>query len=172
MNLPNRLTMFRVMLIPLFLSLLPVSRIGAVGVFALACFTDWLDGFIARRQNLITNFGKLMDPLADKLLVAAALVAMVELGCIPAWIAILIISREFLVTGLRLAALEKRVVIAAGYWAKWKTAVTMVMIGFVLADFPGAAAYYAGQTLIWLSVGLTVASAAEYIARNYKLLKS
>ena len=120
MNLPNKLTMFRVVLIPVFIVVLmsgliaePASRYIAVVIFCIASFTDYLDGHIARKYNLVTNFGKFMDPLADKLLVSAAMICMIELGMLPAWVVIIIISREFIITGFRLIAAEGGLVIAA-----------------------------------------------------------
>lgn len=127
MNLPNKLTMFRVILIPVFIIVLmagvfsePLNRYIGVAVFCIASFTDYLDGNIARKYNLVTNFGKFMDPLADKLLVSSALICMIELGMLPAWIVIIIISREFIITGFRLIAVENGVVIAASWWGKNK----------------------------------------------------
>ena len=123
MNLPNKLTIFRVILIPVFIIALmsgiipePVNRYVGVVIFCVASFTDYLDGHIARKYNLVTNFGKFMDPLADKLLVSSALICMIELGFLPAWIVIIIISREFIITGFRLIAAEGGLVIASSWW--------------------------------------------------------
>ena len=139
MNLPNKLTMFRVILIPVFIIVLmagvfsePLNRYIGVAVFCIASFTDYLDGNIARKYNLVTNFGKFMDPLADKLLVSSALICMIELGMLPAWIVIIIISREFIITGFRLIAVENGVVIAASWWGKIKTVMQMAMIIVVM----------------------------------------
>ena len=152
MNLPNKLTIFRVILIVPFVLLLlgEGSRWGwfealfggileyvdyiALAVFAVASLTDLVDGHIARKYNLVTNFGKFMDPLADKLLVCAAMIALVELGRIPAWVVIVIISREFIISGFRLVAADNNVVIAASYWGKFKTAFQMVMVCLMIAD--------------------------------------
>jgi len=133
MNLPNKLTLFRVILVPAFLILVSVKEIPfnvtlATIVFIIAAYTDHLDGKIARRDNLITNFGKFMDPLADKLLVTSALIALVEFNLIGAWIAVLIIAREFAVSGLRTIAASENVVIAASIWGKIKTTTQIVAI--------------------------------------------
>jgi len=169
MNLPNQLTILRILLIPAFLLLLFAGyRYSAISVFLLASATDWLDGFVARKLNLITNFGKFMDPLADKLLVAAALIAMVELSMLSAWIVVVIISREFIITGFRLVAADNNIVIAAGMLGKLKTVAQMVMIIYLLFEFGGVLA----DILIWVSVILTIASAVEYIMNNWHVLKS
>ena len=173
MNLPNSITMFRVALIPLFLIALlsgwismPEARIVSVIIFALASVTDFLDGYLARKMNLVTNFGKFMDPLADKLLVCAALIAMVQLGDIPAWLAILILSRELLITGFRTIAASDGIVLAASSAAKLKTASQMLMIIIVLLNFDSVVFRMLGTALIWISALLTVISAAEYLIKN------
>ena len=137
MNLPNKLTMLRILLIPVFmvfveLDSLPGHMLWAFAVFVAASLTDMIDGKIARKYNLITDFGKFMDPLADKILVTAALVYFIPLGLAPAWVVILILAREFLVTSLRLIAAGKGIVIAADRWGKYKTATTMVWIAYAL----------------------------------------
>ncbi len=131
MNLPNKLTILRVILIPFFVVFLlgaetfgPWSVYVALAIFVIASLTDMLDGKIARKYNLVTNFGKFMDPLADKLLVVSALVCYVDMGRIPSWIVLIIIAREFIISGFRLVAAESGIVIAASYWGKIKTAVT------------------------------------------------
>ena len=152
MNLPNKLTIFRVFLILPFVLLLLGESGGwgwyralfggileyvdyiALAIFIIASLTDLIDGKIARKYGLVTNFGKFMDPLADKLLVSAAMIALVELGRIPAWIVIVIISREFIISGFRLVAADKGVVIAASYWGKFKTTFQMVMVCLMIAD--------------------------------------
>ncbi len=145
MNLANKLTLLRVALIPFMLLALyilpePINIYVGAAIFFIASVTDFVDGYIARSRNLITDFGKFMDPLADKLLVAAALVYMTEVGMIPSWVTIIIISREFIVSGIRLVAASNGTVLAASMWGKIKTAVTMVMIPYVLLDF--AIPYY------------------------------
>lgn len=174
MNLPNKLTMARVIMIPVFLVVLlsgvipePMNRYIAVIIFIVASFTDYLDGHIARKYNLVTNFGKFMDPLADKLLVAAAIISMVELGDIAAWIVIVIISREFIITGFRLIAVEANVVIAASWWGKTKTFSQMAMIIVVLSGIGGIL----GQILIYASTILTIISGVDYIVKNKSVLK-
>ena len=128
MNLPNKLTVLRVIMIPFFVVMLMLDgganqmyRYIAAAIFIIASFTDFLDGSIARKYGLVTNFGKFMDPLADKLLVCSALICLIELGQLPAWMVLIIISREFIISGFRLVASDNGVVIAASYWGKWKT---------------------------------------------------
>ncbi len=176
MNLPNKLTLARVIMIPVFLVVLlsgivtePLNRYIAVVIFIIASFTDYLDGHLARKYNLVTNFGKFMDPLADKLLVAAALISMVELEDIAAWIVIVIISREFIITGFRLIAVETGVVIAASMWGKAKTVSQMIMIIIVLSGaFQGN---IIEQILIYVSAVLTIISGVDYIVKNINVLK-
>ncbi|HPF28653.1 MAG TPA: CDP-diacylglycerol--glycerol-3-phosphate 3-phosphatidyltransferase, partial [Lachnospiraceae bacterium] len=134
MNLPNKLTLLRMILIPFFVFFLLTEYAGnyseyiALGIFVVASLTDFLDGYIARKYELVTNFGKFMDPLADKLLVSSAMICFVELGRMPAWIVIVIISREFIISGFRLIAVDNRVVIAASWWGKFKTAFQIIMV--------------------------------------------
>ena len=139
MNLPNKLTMFRVILIPFFIvfllaSLTPYDKWIALAIFIIASLTDLLDGKIARKYNLVTNFGKFMDPLADKLLVCSALICLIELDKIPSWMVIVIIAREFIISGFRLVASDNGVVIAASYWGKFKTTFQMVAVCLLIAD--------------------------------------
>ena len=172
MNLPNKLTLARVIMIPVFLVVLlsgivtePLNRYIAVVIFIIASFTDYLDGHLARKYNLVTNFGKFMD----KLLVAAALISMVELEDIAAWIVIVIISREFIITGFRLIAVETGVVIAASMWGKAKTVSQMIMIIIVLSGaFQGN---IIEQILIYVSAVLTIISGVDYIVKNINVLK-
>ena len=175
MNLPNKLTMFRVILIPVFIIVLmagifsePLNRYIGVAVFCIASFTDYLDGNIARKYNLVTNFGKFMDPLADKLLVSSALICMIELGMLPAWIVINIISSEFIITGFRLIAVENGVVIAASWWGKIKTVMQMVMIIFVMLGINDLI----GMVLIALATIFTIISGVDYIVKNIGVLKN
>lgn len=175
MNLPNKLTMLRVIMIPVFLVVLlsglvsePLNRCIAVIIFIVASFTDFLDGHIARKYNLVTNFGKFMDPLADKLLVAAALISMVELGDIAAWIVIVIISREFIITGFRLIAVENGRVIAASMWGKAKTVSQMIMIIIVLSGILQGSII--NTVLIYLAAVLTIISGVDYIVKNIEVL--
>lgn len=176
MNLPNRLTVMRVCLIPVYLLFYlwnvagPTSRYIAVAVFVVASLTDWLDGYIARSRGLVTNFGKFMDPLADKLLVASALIAMVELAVLPAWAAIIIISRELLITGFRLLAAEQGIVIAADFWGKFKTVSQMVMIIFLMLGFTDGFSVIIGRILIYAAVALTVISMVDCLMKNKEVL--
>ncbi len=171
MNLPNKLTVFRVLLIPFFVlftlaDLVPgYSKYIAVAIFIVASLTDLLDGHIARKYNLVTNFGKFMDPLADKLLVSAALICLVSTEMLPAWMVIVIISREFIISGFRLVASDNGVVIAASYWGKWKTTIQMVMIVVLLLDLGGIFDPI-GQILVWASLILTVVSLLDYLVKN------
>ena len=170
MNLPNKLTIARVIMIPLFLICLYLNigcgKYIAVGIFILASLTDLLDGKIARKYNLVTNFGKFMDPLADKLLVCSALIALVDLNRIAAWIVIIIIAREFIISGFRLVASDNGVVIAASYWGKFKTAFQMITIIMLVLNLNVP---FINTVLIYISLGLTVISLIDYIAKNYKV---
>ncbi len=176
MNLPNKLTILRVILIPVFLVFLMVPDIPggkwiALGIFIAASLTDTADGMIARKYNLITNFGKFMDPLADKLLVDSALIAFVEKGRISAWIVIVIIAREFIISGFRLVASDKGVVIAAGIWGKVKTVVQMIMIGVLIADIGNDVFHVIETILIYASLVLTIVSLIDYLMQNKDVLK-
>ena len=175
MNLPNKLTIARVIMIPLFLICLYLNigcgKYIAVGIFILASLTDLLDGKIARKYNLVTNFGKFMDPLADKLLVCSAMIAFIELDLIPAWIVIIIIAREFIISGFRLIAAEKNVVIAAGMSGKIKTTVQMIMCCLLIARLPFAFMRYVEQIFIYAALVLTVYSLIVYLVQNKDILK-
>ena len=176
MNLPNKLTILRVIMIPFFLVALlvdgiPAGKWVALAIFIIASFTDMLDGKIARKYNLITNFGKFMDPLADKLLVSAALIALIPLGKIPAWIVIVIISREFIISGFRLIASDNGIVIAASYWGKIKTVTQMVMIVLLIADFSNSIIDVLETVFIYLALALTVISLVDYLIKNKNVLK-
>ena len=178
MNLPNKLTMLRVFMVPIFIVALmgdffeePMNRYIAVVIFILASLTDALDGYIARSQNLVTNFGKFMDPVADKLLVSAALICMVQMHDLSAWVVILIISREFIVTAFRLVASLDNLVIAASNTAKFKTIFQMIMVICVLLGFQNTWYLLLCDIMIWLSVIFTVVSAAEYIMKNKSIFK-
>jgi CDP-diacylglycerol--glycerol-3-phosphate 3-phosphatidyltransferase len=174
MNLPNKLTMFRVILIPFFVAFLlcrdmnPSFRWIALGIFIVASLTDLLDGKIARKYNLVTNFGKFMDPLADKLLVCSAMICLIELGLIPSWIVVIIIAREFVISGFRLIASDKGVVIAASYWGKFKTTFQMVMVILMIADIPQLSLLT--QIVMWAALALTLISLADYLWKNKGVL--
>lgn len=175
MNLPNKLTILRVVMIPFFVVCLLLDKgigteVAALVLFAAASFTDFLDGYIARKNNLVTNFGKFMDPLADKLLVCSAMICLIELGRLPAWIVIIIIAREFIISGFRLVASDNGVVIAASYWGKFKTVSQMFMIMLLIIHPEGTLFYWIEQILIYLSLILTVVSLLDYIIKNKQVL--
>ena len=174
MNLPNKLTMFRVILIPFFVVFLlvditPVDKWIALAVFIIASLTDMLDGKIARKYNLVTNFGKFMDPLADKLLVCSALVCLVAVDRIPAWMVIVIIAREFIISGFRLVASDNGVVIAASYWGKFKTTFQIIMICLMIADL--AALQLLTTIVTRVAVILTIVSLVDYLVKNKEVMK-
>ena len=199
MNLPNKLTMLRVILIPFFIFFLLTDMCGqsgawiALAIFCVASFTDFLDGQIARRCNLVTNFGKFMDPLADKLLVCSALICFVEMELLPSWFVIIIIAREFIISGFRLVAADSGVVIAASWWGKFKTVSQMItIILFILMEGLNEYAYWdvlalkkvvlesgpdasaltiAGTVFAWISLVLTVVSLIDYIIKNKAVMK-
>ena len=172
-NLPNQLTIARVCAIPLFIVLLLMGfRVAATIVFLAAALTDMLDGKIARRYNLVTNFGKLMDPLADKLLVCSTLICLVDLGRIPTWVVIIIIAREFIISGFRLVASDNGIVIQANYWGKCKTVSQMIMEIMLIIYFKSGPLFYLQEILIYVSCALTVISLVTYIAQNKQVLGS
>ena len=189
MNLPNKLTIFRVILIIPFVILLLGSANGwgwfqaifggimeyvdyiAVTIFVIASFTDMLDGKIARKYNLVTNFGKFMDPLADKLLVCSALICPVEMGRLPAWIVIVIIAREFIISGFRLVASDNGIVIAASYWGKFKTVSQMIMVILLLLNIQNTFFQILGTVFVWIALILTVVSLVDYVVKNIGVLK-
>lgn len=200
MNLPNKLTMLRVIIIPFFVYFLmsddfgPTSGWIALGLFILASLTDFLDGQIARRCNLVTNFGKFMDPLADKLLVCSALICFVELRYLPSWFVIVIIAREFIISGFRLIASDNGVVIAASWWGKFKTVFQMItIIGIIIGKAMECDIYWRGlflrqradylvtvdttlytiliSVLAWIAFILTVISLIDYIIKNKAVMK-
>ena len=169
MNLPNKLTIFRVILVIPFVALmLNGYDLWAVAVF-IASLTDLLDGKIARKYNLITDFGKFMDPLADKLLVCAAMICLVEMGRLPAWMVIVIISREFIISGFRLVASDNGVVIAASYWGKFKTTFQMLMIIVLILNLGGVFDMI-GLVLTWIALILTVVSLIDYLVKNKQVI--
>lgn len=175
MNLPNKLTTFRVILIPFFVffmlapNMTGINHYIAVAIFIVASLTDLLDGKIARKYNLVTNFGKFMDPLADKLLVCSAMICLIQTGQLAAWIVVIIIAREFIISGFRLVAADNDIVIAASYWGKFKTVSQMFMLILLIADLGGAFNMIA-QVLIWVSLVLTIVSLIDYIAKNVQVL--
>ena len=175
MNTPNKLTVARMIIVPfLVVFLLTVwggdaNRYISLALFVVASVTDWFDGYLARKNNLVTNFGKFMDPLADKLLVCSAMICMIELNRLPAWFVIIIIGREFIISGFRLIAAENGIVIAANYWGKFKTASQMIMIILLILHFDGIFVTLE-QLFIWLSLALTIISLITYIWQNKSVL--
>lgn len=178
MNVPNKLTILRIIMIPLFVVFMlwqsfPYSDYLAAALFIGACVTDFFDGFLARKYNQITTFGKFMDPLADKLLVCAALICFLaeENPQMPAWAVIVIISREFIISGYRLVAAEKGITIAASNWGKVKTFVQMVMSIVLIFDFQHPLFKIINPVLIYSSVILTIISLVDYIYKNRDIMK-
>lgn len=175
MNLPNKITIGRVLMIPLFLffyltDIIPKGDYIAAFIFIIASFSDFIDGYIARKQKLVTNFGKFADPLADKLLVTSALISFIERGLVPAWIIIIIIAREFIISGFRLVASDNNVVIAASYWGKLKTTAQMIMCILLIINFDLRIFNLLEQVFIYLSLILTVISLFDYIYKNRNIL--
>ena len=172
MNLPNKLTLFRIFLIPVFILVMlfniPSKYLIACVIFIVASITDAMDGHIARKHNLITDFGKFMDPLADKLLVCSALICLIELNALPAWMVIIIISREFIISGFRLIASDNGVVIAASNWGKFKTTFQMVSVVLLILDIPALA--FVTTICVWIALLLTIVSLVDYIYKNHKIL--
>ena len=175
MNLPNKLTVLRMIMIPFFVVFMLTDLGGTYGkyialaIFVIASLTDLLDGKIARKRNLVTNFGKFMDPLADKLLVCSALICLVEMDRLAAWMVIVIISREFIISGFRLIASDNGVVIAASYWGKFKTTFQMIMIILLILDLGGSFAVI--ETVVtWIALILTVISLLDYLIKNKGIL--
>lgn len=178
MNLANKLTTFRVLCIPIFVVFMLIESIPynyylAAIVFIVASITDLFDGKIARKYHLVTNFGKFMDPLADKMLVSAALICLTP-KMIPLWVVIIIISRELFISGFRMLAADQGIVLAAGWWGKFKTAFSMVMIIVLIVNTPlnNSVLYIIGQILIWISLALTIISMIEYVSKNFNVLKN
>ena len=175
MNLPNKLTVLRICMIPFFVAALlyengadQTMRIIANVIFITASLTDLLDGKIARKYGLVTNFGKFMDPLADKLLVCSALICLIQLGQLPAWVVIVIISREFIISGFRLVAADNGIVIAASYWGKFKTVFQMTAVVLLIFIIPPLSVLT--SAVLWIAVILTVVSLVDYVAKNIKVL--
>ncbi|WP_199623405.1 CDP-diacylglycerol--glycerol-3-phosphate 3-phosphatidyltransferase [Paenibacillus alkalitolerans] len=190
MNLPNRITLARIFLVPIIMFFLLVelplpelriesfsityNQLIAAFIFIVAASTDGLDGYIARSRKLVTNLGKLLDPLADKLLVAAVLISLVEMQKLDAWIAIVIISREFAVTGLRQVALLEGTVMAASAWGKWKTGIQIAMIvDLLLNNFPFSLVGLPFDVLIsWAAAIITVYSGIDYFVKNKNVIEN
>lgn len=180
MNLANKLTMFRVVLIPFFVFFMlcpkwpfsgPAGDYIALVIFVVASLTDLLDGKIARKYNLVTNFGKFMDPLADKLLVCSALICLVELNRLAAWMVVIIIAREFIISGFRLIAADNNVVIAASMWGKYKTTFQMAMVILLILNWPFILFEIITVIVTWIAVILTVVSLIDYLVKNKGVMK-
>ena len=178
-NIPNKLTMIRVILIPFFVIFMlwkgiPHNNVIAAVIFILACITDYLDGYLARKYNETTTFGKFMDPLADKLLVCSALICFAaDPNCVmPVWVAIIIIAREFIISGFRLIAADNGVVIAASYWGKFKTNFQMFMIIMLIINLGTPVAVMIENVLIVIATALTIISLIDYLAKNKQVLAS
>ena len=174
MNTPNKLTIARMILVPFFVLFTltgwggDANRYICLAIFVIASVTDWFDGHLARKNNLVTNFGKFMDPLADKLLVCSALICMIELDRLPAWIVIIVIAREFIISGFRLVASDNHVVIAASYWGKFKTTFQMIMVCLMIANI--GALNILTQIVMWIALALTIISLIDYIVKNKNVL--
>ena len=172
MNLPNKLTVVRMVLVPFFVAALLLSKTNdslkwvALALFVIASLTDFADGYIARKYNLITNFGKFMDPLADKILTISGMICLIELGRIPSWIVVIIVAREFIISGFRLVAAENGVVIAANYWGKFKTTFQMIMVILMIANLPIPAVQILTTVVMWVALALTVISLIDYLVKN------
>ena len=175
MNLPNKLTILRVILIPFFVVFMLFDITGAadkwiaLAIFCIASLTDMLDGKIARKYNLVTNFGKFMDPLADKLLVCTALICLTSMDRLNVIVVLVIIAREFIISGFRLVASDNGIVIAASYWGKFKTVSQMALIIVLIMDL-GGVWNVVGTVLTWVALLLTVVSLIDYIAKNKQVL--
>ena len=175
MNLPNKLTILRVILIPFFVVFMLFDITGAADkwialvIFCVASLTDMLDGKIARKNNLVTNFGKFMDPLADKLLVCTALICLTSMNRLNVIVVLVIIAREFIISGFRLVASDNGIVIAASYWGKFKTVSQMALIIVLIMDL-GGVWNVVGTVLTWVALLLTVVSLIDYIAKNKQVL--
>lgn len=175
MNLPNKLTIIRIIMIPFFVAFLLFDIAGeadkwiALVLFCVASLTDLLDGKIARKYNQVTNFGKFMDPLADKLLVCTAMICLVSMDLLNVIVVLVIIAREFIISGFRLVASDNGIVIAASYWGKFKTVSQMAMVIVLIMDL-GGVFDIVGDVLMWIALILTVISLVDYIAKNKRVL--
>ena len=176
MNLPNKLTVLRVIMVPFLVAFMlyplagDASKYVALALFCIASFTDFLDGHLARKHNLVTNFGKFMDPLADKLLVCSALICLSSSGKLATWIVLIIIAREFIISGFRLVASDNGIVIAASYWGKFKTVSHMTMIIMLILDFQHPIYQFAAGVVTGIGLALTVVSLVDYVWKNKQVL--
>ena len=174
MNLPNKITVFRASMVPVFLVFMLMPGISggnyiAASIFAIASASDFLDGYLARKNNLVTDFGKFMDPLADKLLVCSAMICLTAMGRLPAWIVIIVISREFVISGFRLIASDNGKVIAASWWGKFKTTFQMVMVILMIANIPVLS--LVTDIIMWIALILTVVSLIDYLVKNKEVMQ-
>ena len=180
MNLPNKLTVLRMIMVPIFVVFMLIPSLGgaankyiALALFCVASFTDYLDGHLARKHNLVTNFGKFMDPLADKLLVCSALICLCSKTMderLASWVVLIIIAREFIISGFRLVASDAGIVIAASYWGKFKTVSHMAMIILLILNINHPIYQIATQVVVWIGLALTVISLADYVWKNKEVL--
>ena len=171
MNIPNLLTIGRMVLVPFFMVALLMNtqgtRLAATVIFIIASMTDWLDGYLARKNNQITNFGKIMDPVADKVLTAAAMICLVQLGDVPAWVVVLILFREYAITGLRSVAAAEGVVIAASIWGKVKTTVQMIALILLMLNpqLEVILGFNLGIIVLYVALILTLYSGLDYLLK-------
>ena len=176
MNLPNKLTVLRVIMVPFFVAFMlyplagDASKYVALVLFCIASLTDFFDGYLARKNNLVTNFGKFMDPLADKLLVCSALICLSSTGKLATWITLVIIAREFIISGFRLVASDNGIVIAASYWGKFKTVSHMSMIIMLILDLQNPIFTMITNVVVWVGVALTIISLVDYVWKNKQVL--
>ena len=173
MTLPNKLSIVRIFLVPVLVTLLLTKFCMplALSIFLLAALTDWLDGYIARKSKQITTLGKLLDPMADKLLICSALISLVEIALAPAWIVVIIVSREIAITGLRSVAASKGVVIAAAKLGKFKTISEILAVSFLILNNPFLNKFFVGKVFLWMAMILAVVSGIEYVIVFNKKVK-
>lgn len=176
MNLPNKLTVIRMIMVPIFV-LFMITPLGegngkyiALALFCVASMTDWFDGYLARKHNLVTNFGKFMDPLADKLLVCSAMICLIPSGKLATWVVLLVIAREFIISGFRLVASDNGIVIAASKWGKFKTVSHMTMVILLILDMQNPVMQLITDVVVWAGVALTIISLVDYVAKNKQVL--
>ncbi len=176
MNLPNKLTVLRILMVPVFVVFMitPLAegngKYIALALFCIASLTDMLDGKIARKYNLVTNFGKFMDPLADKLLVCSAMICLIPSGKLATWVVLIIIAREFIISGFRLVASDSGIVIAASYWGKFKTVSHMAMIILLILDIHNPVMQMITNVIVWVGIALTIISLVDYVVKNKQVL--
>ena len=177
MNLPNKLTVLRILMVPIFVAFMitPLAegagKYVALALFCIASLTDMLDGKIARKYNLVTNFGKFMDPLADKLLVCSAMICLIPSGKLATWVVLIIIAREFIISGFRLVASDSGIVIAASYWGKFKTVSHMAMIILLILDLQNPIMQVVTNVVVWVGIALTIISLVDYVVKNKECFK-